>query len=109
MVRVCLRTEQRELQGSAVIFKGTDQDDHTIDIFTSDNGSEGTIVSINRSSLLSALTLERQGDGSYQSVNFRHSDGNTVAAGGDRMIGSGGTGQSGRCFFICCIDFLCSV
>ena len=83
------RTER--VAGSAVIFKGTDQDDHTIDIFTSDNGSAGTIVSINRSALLSALTLERQADGSYQSVNFRHTDGATVAAGGDRMIGSGGT------------------
>ena len=39
------------------LFKGTDQEDHTIDIYTSDNGSEGTIVSINRAALISALVI----------------------------------------------------
>ena len=51
-----------------VIFNDDRNFDHTIDIYTSDNGSEGTIVSINRAALLSALTLQRQGDGSYESV-----------------------------------------
>ena len=45
----------------SVLFKGTDQQDHTIDIFTSDNGSEGTKISINRSALLSALTVQNHG------------------------------------------------
>ena len=44
-------------QNEDVIFKGTAQQDHTIDIFTSDNGSSGTVVSINRSALLSALSI----------------------------------------------------
>ena len=43
-----------------MIFNGDRNFDHTIDIYTSDNGSEGTIVSINRAALLSALTLQRQ-------------------------------------------------
>jgi flagellin len=40
------------------LFRGTDQEDHTIDIFTSDNGSEGTKISIHRATLLGALTVE---------------------------------------------------
>ena len=31
--------------------------DHTISIFTSDNGSDGTKISIHRAALLSALTI----------------------------------------------------
>ena len=34
------------------IFKGTDRQHHTISIFTSDNGSAGTKISIHRSALL---------------------------------------------------------
>ena len=82
------RTER--IGGAPVVFKGTDQEDHTIDIYTSDNGSEGTIVSINRAALLSALTLQRQADGSYNSVSSRTYDGTATAAGGNRMLGSGG-------------------
>ena len=67
--------------GDNVIFKGDRNFDHTIDIYTSDNGSEGTIVSINRAALLSALTLQRQADGSYESV--------VHATSGNRMSGSG--------------------
>ena len=49
------------LGGGNVVFKSvTQSQDHTIDIYTSDNGSDGTIVSINRAALLSALTLQRQ-------------------------------------------------
>ena len=40
------------------ISSGTDQQDHTISIFTSDNGSAGTKISIHRSALLSALTIK---------------------------------------------------
>ena len=45
----------------SVLFKSqNNSQDHTIDIFTSDNGSEGTKISINRSALLSALTIDNQ-------------------------------------------------
>ena len=40
-----------------VLFGGTALEDHTISIFTSDNGSAGTKISIHRSALLSALTI----------------------------------------------------
>lgn len=43
--------------GTNVVFNGTTVQDHTISIFTSDNGSEGTKISIHRSALLSALTI----------------------------------------------------
>ena len=43
--------------GNEVKFKGTTAEDHTLTIYTSDNGSSGTVISINRSSFLSALTL----------------------------------------------------
>ena len=47
---------------ASVLFKSTNNSqDHTIDIFTSDNGSEGTKISINRSALLSALTVQNHG------------------------------------------------
>ncbi len=39
------------------VFRGTAQQDNTISIFTSSNGSAGTKISIHRSSLLSALTI----------------------------------------------------
>ena len=54
------------------IFKGTDRQDHTISIFTSDNGSAGTKISIHRSALLSALTIRN--DANKNSEAF---DGNT--------------------------------
>jgi flagellin len=46
--------------GSAAVFGGASQNanlDHTISIFTSDNGSDGTKIDIHRSLLLSALTI----------------------------------------------------
>ena len=43
--------------GADVVFGGNTGQDHTISIFTSDNGSEGTKISIHRSALLSALTI----------------------------------------------------
>ncbi len=39
------------------VFKGTEQQDHTISIFTSSNGSSGTKISLHKSTLLSALTI----------------------------------------------------
>ena len=38
-------------------FKGSDSLDHTIDIYTSSEGSSGTKVSLYKSALLSALTM----------------------------------------------------
>ena len=40
------------------VFRGTRSQDHTIDIFTSDQGTNGTKVSLHRSLLLSALTID---------------------------------------------------
>ena len=40
-------------------FKGSDSLDHTIDIYTSSEGSSGTKVSLYKSALLSALTIDR--------------------------------------------------
>jgi flagellin len=57
----------------AVLFKSTTNSaDHTIDIFTSDNGSEGTKISINRSALLSALTIDNQATaGNFDSAVYQ--------------------------------------
>jgi len=49
--------------GAQTVFRGTDQEDNTISIFTSSNGSAGTKISIHRSSLLSALTINTALDG----------------------------------------------
>ena len=59
--------------GAAVLFKSTtNSQDHTIDIFTSDNGSEGTKISINRSALLSALTIDNQATaGNFDSAVYQ--------------------------------------
>ena len=43
--------------GTQTVFRGGAQLDNTISIFTSSNGSAGTKISIHRSSLLSALTI----------------------------------------------------
>ena len=42
------------------VFRGGGQLDNTISIFTSSNGSAGTKISIHRSSLLSALTIDNR-------------------------------------------------
>ena len=60
------------------IFKGTDRQDHTISIFTSDNGSAGTKISIHRSALLSALTI--QNDSNMNSVAFDANTGDNSGA-----------------------------
>lgn len=43
--------------GTQTVFRGTAIQDNTVSIFTSSNGSAGTKISIHRSSLLSALTI----------------------------------------------------
>ena len=68
---------------TGAVFKGTEQQDHTISIFTSDNGSAGTKISIHKSALLSALTITD--NGSFGSVSFatttgRHTGTGNVAA-----------------------------
>jgi flagellin len=40
------------------VFRGSRNLDHTIEIFTSDQGSNGTKISLHRSALLSALTID---------------------------------------------------
>ena len=71
--------------GTETLFKGNDQEDHTISIFTSDNGAEGTKISIHRASLLSALTITDNGT-TYVSEEFgttanRHKGSGAVGAG----------------------------
>jgi len=66
------------------LFKGTDQQDHTISIFTSDNGSDGTKISIHRAALLSALTIDNQADaatGNFDSTVY--ATGGNATANGD--------------------------
>ncbi len=41
----------------AVVFGGTDKQDHTVSIFTSEMGAAGTKVSVNKTALLSAVTF----------------------------------------------------
>ena len=43
--------------GTPTVFRGTDAQAHTISIHTSSDGSSGTIISIHKSALLSALTI----------------------------------------------------
>lgn len=58
---------------TATVFRGSAQVDNTISIFTSSNGSAGTKISIHRSSLLSALTINTELAGTF--------DGNVTQAG----------------------------
>jgi len=73
------RTREGGIHDDA-IFKGTDQQDHTISIFTSDNGSAGTKISIHRSALLSALSI------------VTDADRDAFAFDGDLGTNAGGTG-----------------
>ena len=45
-------------EGTDVKFRGTTSEDNTISIFTSPDGSDGPAISIHKSSLLSALTID---------------------------------------------------
>ena len=46
--------------GAQVIFRGGGDFDHTISIHTSSDGTDGTIISIHKSALLSALTIDNE-------------------------------------------------
>jgi len=79
------------------IFAGKDQDnsrDHTIDIYTSTKGADGTKVSLHKSALLSALTVEMSADGNNE-VNIGKAYGeatnSTIAVGSDRTALKNGT------------------
>jgi len=79
------------------IFAGKDQDssrDHTIDIYTSTKGADGTKVSLHKSALLSALTVEMSADGNNE-VNIGKAYGeatnSTIAVGSDRTATKNGT------------------
>jgi flagellin len=54
--------------GATTIFGGTAQQDVTVSIFTSATGESGSLVSINKSMLLSALTIQ-SGDTNLSSVS----------------------------------------
>jgi flagellin len=76
--------------GTAAVFGGASQNaglDHTISIFTSDNGSEGTKISIHRSLLLSALTInsDTMASAAYTAGN---NAGHTVTATADISFAS---------------------
>ena len=63
-----------------VQFAGKDQDltlDHTIDIFTSTKGADGSKVSIHKSALLSALTISMPADGN-NGVSIGHKYGKAL-------------------------------
>ena len=62
-----------------VNFSGDKNVDHTIDIYTSTKGSAGPKVSLHKSMLLSALTLQMTEDGVVHGGTFT-SSGNTTAA-----------------------------
>jgi flagellin len=72
-------TTKRE-GGTETLFKGSDQQDHTISIFTSDNGTDGTKISIHRSSLISALTIQTDTLNSSLFGNKTNADAATTAA-----------------------------
>jgi flagellin len=65
--------------GTETLFKGSDQQDHTISIFTSDNGTDGTKISIHRASLISALTIETTTLNSSLFANKDNTDATTSA------------------------------
>jgi flagellin len=68
-----------------VQFNGKDQDlkkDHTIDIYTSTKGADGTVVSIHKSALLSALTISMTADGTNE-VSIGHQYGKAVMKNSD--------------------------
>jgi flagellin len=66
--------------GVETLFKGSDQQDHTISIFTSDNGTDGTKISIHRASLISALTIQTDTLNSSLFGNKTNADAATTAA-----------------------------
>jgi flagellin len=59
---------------SSAVFGGTNAEDVTVSIFTSATGESGSLVSINKSMLLSALTIDTN-DTNLKSVSFATSTG----------------------------------
>ena len=59
---------------SGAVFGGTNSQDVTVSIFTSATGESGSLVSINKSMLLSALTIDTN-DANLKSVSFATSTG----------------------------------
>ena len=57
-------------EGTDVKFRGTASEDNTISIFTSPDGSDGPAISIHKSSLLSALTIDSDADEINDGQNF---------------------------------------
>jgi flagellin len=72
------------------IFRGNASQDHTISIHTSSDGSAGTIISIHKSALLSALTLSD--NGGFGAVSFA-----TAGAQG-RHVGTAGVANTASIF-----------
>jgi len=90
--------------GEQTIFAGKDQDfslDHTLDIYTSTKGADGSKVSIHKSALLSALTIGMKASDGSISIGNSYTDGlqqNTrVAVGSNRTkTGDGGKAMTAQ-------------
>jgi flagellin len=74
---------------SSAVFGGTNAEDVTVSIFTSATGESGSLVSINKSMLLSALTIDTN-DTNLKSVSF--------ATTTNRHTGTGAAGASDDIF-----------
>jgi flagellin len=74
---------------SSAVFGGTNAEDVTVSIFTSATGESGSLVSINKSMLLSALTIDTN-DTNLKSVSF--------ATTTNRHTGTGAVGASDDIF-----------
>jgi flagellin len=77
-----------------VVFKGTAQQDHTISIFTSDNGTDGTKISIHRSALLSALTIINNADKNSTAFDGNTGINDSSAAGATTYVKHTGSGTA---------------
>jgi flagellin len=90
--------------GEQTIFAGKDQNfslDHTLDIYTSTKGADGSKVSIHKSALLSALTIGMKASDGSISIGNSYTDGlqqNTrVAVGSNRTkTGNGGIAMTAQ-------------
>jgi len=72
------------ITGTTAIFGGTDAQDVTVSIFTSATGESGSKVSINKSMLLSALTMESNGN--LASKSFSDTNKNNSATAGSAGV-----------------------
>ena len=67
------------ITGTTAIFGGTDAQDVTVSIFTSATGESGSKVSINKSMLLSALTMDSNGALTSKSFSDTNKDNDATA------------------------------